>query len=958
MHNNAKKLKSSRKYHSAGCPSTESFEDQVMRIRDDGFWQAKDSLGTIESAQTALPPEHRLPEIIDPHQKSHSFKISRHQLFHSSKTVRRSEPVPALPLDPRLRKVPYNPRESEKAKSVHRQKKLASDVTRLLQVKEEISNTEAAAVRFFDAFEEGVPVEGSGLIKELTDAAAQLSKACQLENKFETSEKVVDIVLSYGPIDEDIFDALGVKGIVTELVCGSHGGAAGDIEIEVSRLRKAAALYLTKFKEKPRTASNSWRSLGETLCSTACRYALFDLTEALYWRMEQCCGDAPNRSVHHLMTALYKQESYKKVIKLFRRFSSNTRPKQGIFYTMGDIVIESSLKVRRLDLAEEALATLAKMSEDGEVQCSTTWFLKVLGSDWRTHRDISRTRALFERLAPHFHVAALPQAPYGIIIQFCIEAGDEAAARSYYDYRLEKAQGQPTENELRIYGHFAYAKAMRNDWTGVKEDFRKMRELSPDKHEFSASFTPILKLFAKSHPVNETEEFLRTFVEHQYVALTPYMSTTMINKYAEAKEIDSILRWLDYMISVRSPADPMFFNAIIHNCRKKWKFSFHETYNLFLKVRKMGGSAAKFINMDTVSILRRAAIAGAGKNIAGAVRSLNRLKLDQPLRIPVDSESVQELMATALAKGDPGRALRIYERAQNNIVPLDAACISTAVKASLQVDPNDIHTAASLLRKSQTDGRDISVAVSMIFNHQLSYQYHDTKHIRVQEMARDTVAALEDRGITVSVRMITHTTHTLVNQGQYRQAIEFWNSISHSQKTPTSLDLPTLTVLLRAYIGVRDCVGIEWAIQMLSINSLVPDELFKRPLKAALREIRKLLEANECGYSDRQFYNVVKNALKSVSAMRFEAIKDKEDVKIKTIKIMEKAIEIERTLNLGAEGERVRKGATVIKVSDSEKSSNLPIEGPVGACNWIKSEESDHGIAVPPLGRLVGVNAA
>src|SRR6266487_1066956 len=53
VHDNAKKLKSSRKYHSTGTATVESFEDQVLRYREDAFWlpskvaKSKAAAGTI-----------------------------------------------------------------------------------------------------------------------------------------------------------------------------------------------------------------------------------------------------------------------------------------------------------------------------------------------------------------------------------------------------------------------------------------------------------------------------------------------------------------------------------------------------------------------------------------------------------------------------------------------------------------------------------------------------------------------------------------------------------------------------------------------------------------------------------------------------------------------------------------------------------------------------------------------
>ena len=610
-------------------------------------------------------------------------------------------------------------------------------------------------------------------------------------------------------------------------------------------------------------------------------------------------------------------------------------------------------------MAEDALIFLAKASKDRQVFCHTRWFAKVLRSDWRDHHDITRTRELFERLAPNLSRVNLPQGVYGAIIQFCIEAGDENAAQSYFD-RLEKAHGSVDAYGVRVLGHFAYAKAMRGDWTGVKEDFRKMWQLAPDnphrktsfQDQYSASFEPVFTLFAKTHSVNETEEFLRSFIDYHNVTLKPYMSTTMITKYSEAHEIDSISRWLDYMISVGSPPDPMLFNAIISNCRKKWRFSFDEMYQLYRELREIEGPASNFINDDTFSTLRGIAMAEAGRDITLAARNLKRLNLDNPLKYPEDSQSVQEGMSLALARNNPRRALRIYERAQENLIPLDAGCVTAAVKASLQDFPNDIHAAASLLRRPQTNGLNVSGAVSAIFIHQMTYQYTDRKEAQVQDIAKNTIALLEERGIAIRPSIITHTMHTLVSQGRHNQATEFWDSMSHRQNEPGSLDLPTLTVLLQAYLGMQNCVGVEWTIKMLSVNGLFPDLTFKRALKTTQKELRKLPKRDHTP-SVRRFQEVIENAFRTVSAMRLNATNEKEDFKSKAFQIMEKAIEYQKTVELGTDAERGRSRVGDIGKIPSSKHS----EGRTGAAEWMESnDESDH-IDVPPIGRLVGVHA-
>ena len=164
VHANAKKLRSSRKYHSAASPSAESSEEQGLRYRDDGFWQADLHPRTVEPAQTVLPLEPTISDVTNHRKKPHfSVGILKHDVLNNSAS--RWKPLPAIRRGPDLSRTSTTPPKINE-RSVHdRQQKLASDVVRLLHSKnesaqqdeEQSSHVEAAAGRFFDAFEEGLP---------------------------------------------------------------------------------------------------------------------------------------------------------------------------------------------------------------------------------------------------------------------------------------------------------------------------------------------------------------------------------------------------------------------------------------------------------------------------------------------------------------------------------------------------------------------------------------------------------------------------------------------------------------------------------------------------------------------------------------------------------------------------------------------------------------------------------
>ncbi|KAA8575960.1 hypothetical protein EYC84_006125 [Monilinia fructicola] len=54
VHDNAKKLKSSKQYHESSAHLAETFEEQVLRFKDDGFWQAGNSASSSPQSSEVL----------------------------------------------------------------------------------------------------------------------------------------------------------------------------------------------------------------------------------------------------------------------------------------------------------------------------------------------------------------------------------------------------------------------------------------------------------------------------------------------------------------------------------------------------------------------------------------------------------------------------------------------------------------------------------------------------------------------------------------------------------------------------------------------------------------------------------------------------------------------------------------------------------------------------------------
>ena len=959
VHDNAKKLKSSRKYHSSGTKVIETFEDQLLRYREDAFWLPSNVLKSTPPKATTwkgtnnggaahnLPPSH--PPMPTP------LRISRHKSRPQTDiSPLKPSPLPFLKIKTSQHAL-GNTRPGPPKQQVHdRQEKLATDVTKLLQDPDSI---EEAASRFFEAFEEGMSIDGVGILQRLLEAAIQLANACEAQSKFESSEKVFDIILGSGKLHEEHFHLFHPEAIIRRLL---DRPSSDRRSLDQNSLRKASAIFLTKFKEKPKRMSKRWFSLGERLCTETCQSGMYNLTLDLYCHLQSGPENGTIEAVSPLIIAAHMKGHHTKVFRDFHKFYLQTTPDQQEFYDTGGPVIESILKTGRIDRAEQTLIAACGMAEKNRISASTTWFIKVLGHVWRTHRDLEQTKSLFGRLEPFLHVAKHPQAFYGAMIQFCIEANDEPLAQRYYDTMRRSYPSIP--GDVRIYGHFAFAKAKRNDWLGVKDDFLKMKRANFGSRyieELASSFPPILRLYGQRHTISETEEFIGYFMHEIGIKITKYLTRVMVEAYAKAKEIDSLTRWIDYSAAAGCPFDSVTFNTILKQFGQSWDFPYEEIYSLYRAVSWLDPIHSRFIDEDTVPTLRRLAMLGSPPQEVLLRRLKVLKKLDRTPGNALDSNAILRAMTVTMAKDNPIATLKIYERAQKHRVLLYPKHLHLAVRASLQLHPNTTEETFRHIQDAQAVGVDVSNAIGIIIIHQMRAIYEEgNKDSRlVTELTQRTVTTFEKAGLKVSPIMVTHAVSVLEKQGYNRLCVDVWNSLSHRLNfEPSSFDLVTLTVLLKAYIGLRDHVGIQWVVKTLLANKLCPDPQFRLYLKNARRETTDLLRSGEYSENMLQFLDALVEAIEATRLLREGAAEERRDVMFKTIQIIEKAI-VEDAARQGRGSsdslEAFEKSTEIILKTLSQTSSIDALEPRIAA----NDEGGHHEMDLPSPQILIEVGA-
>ena len=944
VRDNGKKLKSAKQYHVGRASITELLDDPNSADWDiDLRTIRKEAQKPVSSNQSVtVSPSVTVKE--KPYNKS---TYAGPTVFRS---IRRPDPIrnhvpPARlsPLD--------EARPNENASiGYNRQQKLALDVQQLLETEDgpapSLENVNAAAGRFIEAFEEGM---GLGDIDpRLLDASIQLSAACRAQKKLGEAEKIFDIILSFGPIDEEKFLEFRPWEIILSLMDGPYNSATGHKNVDDAKLQKACSLYVTQFKSGPVLLfRKGMLKVGRKLCAETCKKQMFQIALAVYNRIEKSRGDLPNPAESSYITALHGLRKHHSVVQAFLNGPySQSSPTQTDYYHISITVMNSMRGAQSYDKQEEIMFMLIQMAERLKLKVSTSAVLKTISNDWNIHRDISRTTGLFDRLATKLHLTSHPGSAYALIIQCCVEADDETLALVYEERsRSPRFVRKPIDLQdiTRIQGSFALAKAMRNDWEGVRLDFQNIAKSNQNLNikELDKIFDRLFAVFAKSHSITETEDFLREFVDKFKLSLTTTHSNIIIEQYLKSKEIESVFRWLDFMSSVGTSVDSVFFNQILLRCHKEWKFSHDQIFGLYFAMAQGKYFNKQTIDNATISLLRHVAMDNAGHDNTLAIKRLDHL--DRIVKMPSNyQKSPTERMAEALCRGDPSGALNIYTNALSSKLPLHRYALATAIKASLLASPCDTGGAYSLLRSRRKD-QDFSAACHVLFVHQIGT---DNSPERMIEITKETLSTLEQHGISAlqDLAYLNYPMSIMVYRHHFRQALDFWDTMVGGREQSLTIRLEDLTVHLQAFIGLRKPKGLDWVLRMAYSNKILLDYRVRGILRRARREEELfLLERYGCipQNSASAWLECITRTLDIVKSMRVEDVKVKKVTYQKMLGLLRKGLKLQRNADLSKEASDIKPRAHYPKIwQDYEDigSADIAMESWMGL-----DEDMDYG---------------
>lgn len=762
------------------------------------------------------------------------------------------------------------------------QQQLATAMLETLKSKDGKSHRTAAKL-FCDHL-----INGSNLgspSQALLQACSSLFQKCMKVNDIDTYVPVVDgLLASFRITQRD----LRWQDLGADYVCGvlleTSGYGQNKHKLDPQALRKAVAIF-TRATYTSTNVDGQTKALGIRLLAATSKAKLFNDTIELFEFLQNRSEEILAEGARFVVVSEATIGNYRGALHHFHTSFVQSCPSQEVLFEVVDAAFDAALKLGDLEEAEGILRSSSGMALTYELKISTTWLLQLLDMQWHRSANLGATFRMFQRLEHFVDTASHPQALYSTMVGIALKAesgniADLVAAKLLNGY----ANGSP---DIEVCGHYALWKARNNDWSGVEEEFMTItRQAHKEKRlKLTDIFIPVIKEYSRGHNVSETEAFLFSYIEKFGLLPNRRLSSAMVRIYALAGEMDSIARWISYAKPSGFKVSADEFNGMLHSLHKKWHVKLHPHLLGLCKAAK--ALDPTLVNQTTARILR-GAVPRLTKRDPRRAESL--LESINGIIEPPEPASLLDKMSDAVAKGEPELCLQHYREAtsRHNGQYVGPQHVAVAVAASLRTNgPGSFDQAMQLAKRAKRQGIDVTPAMTPLLLHKMNEAMDDAA--KVEQVVLSTLKSLRDRRLEFPQKAASRCAAILVERGQPRHAIKLWTTLWASgihTSSAKSMDLVSLTVLLKAYLRVYDGRGIRHVLHIMSQNGLVPDRHVKELVKAYQKECKQ--EADESP-TKRKRREVIDECWQIVREMRAQGRKDGEAAASKLSMILQNA---------------------------------------------------------------------
>ena len=601
-------------------------------------------------------------------------------------------------------------------------------------------------------------VAPDSLDRAWVEATSALCRTCQEVERSGDAVSIVSWVVAQGPLEQEVYFAHGPLALVDFLLT-EIDPFSPDRKLSRKQLDLAVNIFLPTFTEKPSRPNAEVVDVGARLLKAA--FALDRLAKVteLYFRCIVSATESPVELTAWVMGELHEKKEYRAAIEIFLTNYSKMSPD---WLSVSGGVAESIIDCVEQDhnfRASQVLEKLLDMSRECEEPLPTSWVMRLMQCCWRRNNEFEEFEELAGKLMAMdlVNVVVHPSGVYRVAIDVALLAGEEMKAEAYFDQAVSHYPDMA--HDADVLGSFAKFNARMGDWDAVRQNFGDIRPKSGQEEIMCGrTFVHILKLYIKTHTTKEAETMLKSYVDELNIPLDDYVVGVMANEYGASRDVDAFMAWLEYCRDAGFHMGPNFSNALLVNCRRAWAFSFRELRTLFRKLRELNPG---FVDEYTERIMADAALANSkhgGKCAEGRVKSL-RLETDvlqeQPARkISSDKFSVVQSMKSALVRNVPLEARHIYKVSVERGMRYSSAALRLAVRAELEITPDNFDRATQLIRDQQAKGEDITEPVNFLLVNQLKRMETPHKEPQILKSVRQLFGEAEAMGIEIDDRVL------------------------------------------------------------------------------------------------------------------------------------------------------------------------------------------------------------
>ncbi|KAK0672232.1 hypothetical protein QBC41DRAFT_243794 [Cercophora samala] len=723
---------------------------------------------------------------------------------------------------------------------------------------------------------------------------ALLCRTCHEVGMPEEAANVLARVLRSGKINEADYYAFNPSPLIRSLLAHAETPLLPSNNHQPARLRildLAAVIYRPKIADRAPVVDPDLHETGRRLLEA--RFARHHLINGreIYRRCHSYAirmGDTTPEFTHWYLTKLAEQHSYKMAIHIFRFNYANCTPDGVSLYDIARLAVDCVEKAHN-HRADDVLHTLRRLYRGIEFKMPSELATRLLVAFWRRSRDYGATQRLFDDVfggeeggeeegGGIGREVLYPDAVYRVMVEISLEAGEEALAEWYF--QKSAADGHVVFEDVRMLGVFARHYAGVGDWGAVRAIFERMRasEDPEGRKNYSQVFVPVLKAYAEGHSVEETDGFLKGYVEGLGVPLNNYIFSVMGRKYAQLREVDRIVEWLEYCSGLGFEVDAAFSNVILTVLRREWKMPFRDLRTLYRKLRLL---SPKFADRYTETVMVRAAL-GDGSGGRAARGRLLSLRVERNI-LPhkgkcADAREVALVMKEHLIYGNPRVALRIYKVSRHEGMDVSPGTLRLAVQAQLQAEPDNYQDAYELVRDAQDHGLETEGLINYIVGWKIRSLFTDMKRerkawhpSRMLLVIQDNLKGMEKLGITPTDTALHQAARICLTMRFYSGAIVYAAHAAQAKGESPCYNLANFGIILSAATRLLDVAKLKLAIGRALSSSYKEDTACLNMLKMAFAYVKRFQpnpESTMAMSRREQAYEVLEQAIQAIVEAR------------------------------------------------------------------------------------------